>query len=129
LISLSSVNNSQCKTLLNLAQIKKRNKPKEAPKAPEKAPFFLPTISGAIPKFDASKTEEEETDKPSKNNLDLRTGSEFIEILKECTLNKNCMYNRNLNIYFIIYYYYLWVKINFIINININIKYIYISIK
>ncbi|ORX84248.1 WD40 repeat-like protein [Anaeromyces robustus] len=89
LISLSSVNNSQCKTLLNLAQIKKRNKPKEAPKAPEKAPFFLPTISGAIPKFDASKDKEEKSEKPIKETLDLRTGSEFIDILKNCTLNKN----------------------------------------
>ncbi len=93
LITLSSVNNSQCKTLLNLAQIKKRNKPKEAPKAPEKAPFFLPTISGAVPKFDVTKTTEENTEKPVKDNLDLRTGSEFIEILKDCTLNKNCMYS------------------------------------
>jgi len=92
LISLSSVNNSQCKTLLNLAQIKKRNKPKEAPKAPEKAPFFLPTISGAIPKFDASNEKEEPKEKPIKQTLDMRTGSEFIEILKDCTLNKNCMY-------------------------------------
>ena len=30
----------------------KRNKPKEAPKAPKSAPFFLPTTGGLEPKFD-----------------------------------------------------------------------------
>lgn len=36
-----------------------RNKPKEPPKKPKAAPFFLPTIAGVEAKFDLSKTDEE----------------------------------------------------------------------
>ncbi|KAJ4165276.1 hypothetical protein LMH87_006914 [Akanthomyces muscarius] len=41
--TLSLVPKSRWQTLLHLDLIKERNKPKEAPKAPEKAPFFLPS--------------------------------------------------------------------------------------
>ncbi|KAM3556336.1 hypothetical protein MY1884_005115 [Beauveria asiatica] len=41
--TLSLVPRSRWQTLLHLDLIKERNKPKEAPKAPEKAPFFLPS--------------------------------------------------------------------------------------
>lgn len=41
--TLSLVPRSKWQTLLHLDLIKERNKPKEAPKAPEKAPFFLPS--------------------------------------------------------------------------------------
>ncbi|KAI0159596.1 WD domain-containing protein [Xylariaceae sp. FL1272] len=44
--TLSLVPKSRWQTLLHLDLIKKRNKPKEAPKAPEKAPFFLPSTKG-----------------------------------------------------------------------------------
>jgi len=43
---------SKWATLLNLETIKQRNKPKEAPKAPERAPFFLPTLPGTDARFD-----------------------------------------------------------------------------
>lgn len=42
--TLSLVPKSRWQTLLHLDVIKARNKPKEAPKAPEKAPFFLPSL-------------------------------------------------------------------------------------
>ncbi|KAH6855695.1 Utp21 specific WD40 associated putative domain-containing protein [Chaetomium sp. MPI-CAGE-AT-0009] len=45
--TLSLVPKSRWQTLLHIDLIKARNKPKEAPKAPEKAPFFLPTVGGA----------------------------------------------------------------------------------
>lgn len=32
-----------------------RNKPKEPPKVPKAAPFFLPTVAGLDPKFDLQK--------------------------------------------------------------------------
>ena len=35
-----------------------RNKPKEPPKVPKAAPFFLPTVAGLEPKFDVGKGEE-----------------------------------------------------------------------
>ncbi|KAI1324010.1 WD domain-containing protein [Xylariaceae sp. FL0255] len=43
MMTLSLVPRSRWQTLLHLDLIKTRNKPKEAPKAPEKAPFFLPS--------------------------------------------------------------------------------------
>ncbi|KAF9885124.1 hypothetical protein FE257_000701 [Aspergillus nanangensis] len=43
MVTLSVVPKSKWQTLLHLDLIKERNRPKEAPKAPEKAPFFLPT--------------------------------------------------------------------------------------
>ena len=43
--TLSLVPKSRWQTLIHLDIIRARNKPKEAPKAPEKAPFFLPSVS------------------------------------------------------------------------------------
>ncbi|KAK9495472.1 Utp21 specific WD40 associated putative domain-containing protein [Lipomyces doorenjongii] len=48
LLTLSLAPRNRYMTLINLDIIKQRNKPKEAPKAPEKAPFFL-TLTGAQP--------------------------------------------------------------------------------
>ncbi|KAF8922887.1 Utp21 specific WD40 associated putative domain-containing protein [Dissophora ornata] len=59
MITLSLLPKSKWQTLLNLEVIKARNKPKEAPKAPEKAPFFLNTLPGVEPKFVATKEDEE----------------------------------------------------------------------
>ncbi|KAK5718475.1 rRNA-processing protein utp21 [Elasticomyces elasticus] len=44
LLSLSLVPKSRWQNLLHLDLIKARNKPAEAPKKPEKAPFFLPSL-------------------------------------------------------------------------------------
>ncbi|KAF0694285.1 Aste57867_14833 [Aphanomyces stellatus] len=44
LVTLSTAPKAMWQSLFQLELIKKRNKPKEAPKAPEQAPFFLPTI-------------------------------------------------------------------------------------
>ncbi|GAA5893733.1 rRNA-processing protein UTP21 [Sporobolomyces salmoneus] len=52
LVTLSLMPRSKWQTLLNLETIKQRNKPKEAPKAPERAPFFLPTLPGTDARFD-----------------------------------------------------------------------------
>lgn len=46
MMTLSLVPKSRWQTLLHLDLIKKRNKPTEAPKLPEKAPFFLPSTNG-----------------------------------------------------------------------------------
>ncbi len=37
--------------IIYLSCLQQRNKPKEAPKAPEKAPFFLPTLPGVEHRF------------------------------------------------------------------------------
>lgn len=44
LVSLSIVPRSRWQNLLHLDLIRQRNKPTEAPKKPENAPFFLPTL-------------------------------------------------------------------------------------
>ncbi|KAI9790613.1 MAG: hypothetical protein M1816_004945 [Peltula sp. TS41687] len=47
LMSLSLVPKSRWQTLVQLDQIRQRNKPKEPPKAPEKAPFFLSSLDSS----------------------------------------------------------------------------------
>ncbi|KAF9940858.1 hypothetical protein BGZ65_005881 [Modicella reniformis] len=59
MITLSLLPKSKWQTLLSLDVIKARNKSKEAPKVPEKAPFFLGTLPGVEPKFVATKQDEE----------------------------------------------------------------------
>jgi len=49
MMTLSLVPKSRWQTLLLLDQIKQRNKPAEAPKVPEKAPFFLPSLENPLP--------------------------------------------------------------------------------
>ncbi|KAJ8472717.1 hypothetical protein ONZ45_g16551 [Pleurotus djamor] len=51
LITLTLLPRSRWQTLLNLEVIQQRNKPKEPPKAPEQAPFFLPTLPGVEHRF------------------------------------------------------------------------------
>ncbi|KAE8257684.1 hypothetical protein A4X13_0g2195 [Tilletia indica] len=58
LITLSTMPRSRWMTLLNLDVIKQRNKPKEKPKAPERAPFFLPQIAGTQLAFDTTAAAE-----------------------------------------------------------------------
>jgi U3 small nucleolar RNA-associated protein 21 len=52
LLTLSLLPRARWTTLLNLDTIKARNKPKEPPKAPAAAPFFLPTVAGLETRFD-----------------------------------------------------------------------------
>lgn len=51
LVTLSLLPDSRWKNLLLLDIIKRRNKPKEPPKTPKVAPFFLPTVAGLEFKF------------------------------------------------------------------------------
>ena len=46
--TLSLVPKARWQSLLHLDLIRERNKPKEAPKKPEKAPFFLPSLGPQI---------------------------------------------------------------------------------
>ncbi|OQR91426.1 hypothetical protein THRCLA_09001 [Thraustotheca clavata] len=63
MITLSTAPKAMWQSLFNLELIKKRNKPTEAPKAPEKAPFFLPTIrkDDVHPTFEKTKPVDEKT--------------------------------------------------------------------
>lgn len=61
LITLSLLPDSRWKNLLHLDIIKKKNKPKEPPKVPKAAPFFIPTIPGLVPQFSLPSTSTSET--------------------------------------------------------------------
>ncbi|NWS98442.1 WDR36 protein, partial [Mionectes macconnelli] len=63
LVTLSSLPESRWKNLLSLDVIKKKNKPREPPKVPKAAPFFIPTVPGLIPRYIPP---EEEKDAQSK---------------------------------------------------------------
>lgn len=54
LITMSTVAQSRWQNLLDIDIIKQRNKPKQALKVPEAAPFFLPTIPSLNLRFDLS---------------------------------------------------------------------------
>lgn len=58
MLTLSMVPKSRWQTLLHLDLIKARNKPTEAPKVPEKAPFFLPSLEKPAPFFAAVEEEK-----------------------------------------------------------------------
>ncbi|WRT67784.1 uncharacterized protein IL334_004758 [Kwoniella shivajii] len=78
LLTLSLMPRSRWQTLLNLETIKQRNKPKEPPKAPEAAPFFLPTVSGLETRFDFSATQDKNEDE-GKNGQRLELSSGWLE--------------------------------------------------
>jgi U3 small nucleolar RNA-associated protein 21 len=66
LTTLSLVPKSRWQTLLHLDLIKERNKPKEAPKLPEKAPFFLPSTTGRENPMASKQQTEAEADSTSR---------------------------------------------------------------
>ncbi|CAE7205857.1 unnamed protein product [Rhizoctonia solani] len=76
LVTLTVLPRSKWQTLLNLEVIQARNKPTEAPKVPEKAPFFLPTVAGVEHAFD---TAGEQNKQPKDNSRRKQTGTVRIE--------------------------------------------------
>ncbi|CEQ42504.1 SPOSA6832_04318, partial [Sporobolomyces salmonicolor] len=86
LLTLSLMPRSRWQTLLNLETIKQRNKPKEAPKAPERAPFFLPTLPGVDNRFDfaaSADSEKKATEKPEKRKLDFAGAAVETEFVRK----------------------------------------------
>lgn len=76
--TLSLVPKARWQTLLHLDLIKERNKPKEAPKAPEKAPFFLPSTTGSP--SSAVQGKPEATEDTSKSRITKLDKARFEEI-------------------------------------------------
>lgn len=93
LVTLTLLPRSRWQTLLNLEVIQQRNKPKEPPKPPEKAPFFLPTLPGVDHRFDVSQAEQEKkTSKPTRR-LERAAGaseSVFFRKLQEEDQGGDC---------------------------------------
>ncbi|KAL0578699.1 rRNA-processing protein utp21 [Marasmius crinis-equi] len=86
LITLTLLPRSRWQTLLNIEIIQQRNKPKEAPKAPEQAPFFLPTLPGVDQRFAIQQKGSDEKNQKSKPTRRLEqaaanTKSVFLEKL------------------------------------------------
>lgn len=93
MMTLSLVPKSRWQTLLHLDLIKKRNKPTEAPKVPEKAPFFLPSLNGSkIPGQDAPATTGEGDESKSRiSKLDWSRSQEaFTMKLRDGAVSGNC---------------------------------------
>ncbi|GAA6062774.1 hypothetical protein JCM10212_006887 [Sporobolomyces blumeae] len=94
LLTLSLMPRTKWQTLLNLETIKQRNKPKEAPKAPEQAPFFLPTLPGTDARFDfgsepdADKRNGESADVAAKRKLDFAASSIETDFVRRLLAEK-----------------------------------------
>ncbi|KAL5511171.1 UTP21 [Sanghuangporus vaninii] len=72
LITLTLLPRARWQTLLNLEVIQQRNKPKEPPKPPEKAPFFLPTLPGVEQRFAVTQKDDfQEQAKKRSKRLEL----------------------------------------------------------
>ncbi|KAG1827105.1 Utp21 specific WD40 associated putative domain-containing protein [Suillus subaureus] len=69
LVTLTLLPRARWQTLLNLEVIQQRNKPKEPPKKPEHAPFFLPTLPGVEHRF-AIEEKKQETQEKHTRRLD-----------------------------------------------------------
>jgi len=81
LITLSSLPESRWRSLMHLDLIKKRNKPKQPPKKPKAAPFFLPTISGLETTFDLSQKDKDEENDASRNSRLLSSNTFSMDSL------------------------------------------------
>ncbi|KAH7929755.1 Utp21-domain-containing protein [Leucogyrophana mollusca] len=85
LVTLTLLPRSRWQTLLNLEVIQQRNKPKEPPKKPEQAPFFLPTLPGVEQRFAIEQKEDKKNEKPTRrlDKIAARTKSVFQKKLVE----------------------------------------------
>ncbi|KDN39399.1 WD40 repeat-like protein [Tilletiaria anomala UBC 951] len=76
LTTLSTMPRSRWLTLINLDIIKKRDKPVEPPKQPEKAPFFLPQVAGTTFEFDTN-AKQPAANKKGKEGARLLSGADL----------------------------------------------------
>jgi U3 small nucleolar RNA-associated protein 21 len=94
MLTLSLVPKSRWQTLLHLDLIRERNKPKEAPKAPEKAPFFLPSLENAKAVAAASKDEDAQETAAERSRImkmdRIASEGEFTVTLKEGRDSGDC---------------------------------------
>lgn len=83
LVTMSGLATSRWLNLLNIDIVKKRNKPKDAPKAPVAAPFFLPTVAALTPQFDFSDIKTQESNGQLLAHPDFQNLSPFGRLLKQ----------------------------------------------
>ena len=82
----------------NCLPFQKRNKPVEPPKQPKPAPFFLPSLTGLVPRFVAGGDEGDIPDVEAAAskivNLEkLEPLSEFQRALEDCHITQDCEQN------------------------------------
>ncbi|KAI0086197.1 Utp21-domain-containing protein [Irpex rosettiformis] len=87
LVTLTLLPRARWQTLLNLEVIQQRNKPKEPPKPPEQAPFFLPTLPGVEHRFDVTSAQGQRKEEAAKKKETRRlenaaAGSESVLMQK-----------------------------------------------
>ncbi|KAL2801894.1 Utp21 specific WD40 associated putative domain-containing protein [Aspergillus granulosus] len=86
MLTLSLVPKNKWQTLVHMDLIKERNMPKEPPKAPEKAPFFLPTPSSNDEHMKSIPSDKAVTELSRVSKVQLSenysTGSRFTSLLK-----------------------------------------------
>ncbi|XP_026956003.1 WD repeat-containing protein 36 isoform X2 [Sagmatias obliquidens] len=87
LVTLSLLPESRWKNLLNLDVIKKKNKPKEPPKVPKSAPFFIPTVPGLVPRYAAPEQNSDPQQSKVVNLGILAQKSDFCLKLEEGLVN------------------------------------------
>lgn len=83
LVTMSTFAEAKWKNLLSLDLIKKRNKPKEAPKKPKQAPFFLPTVAGLDIQFDVNGVSVEDEGSKVLRTTNLENLTTFGIVLKK----------------------------------------------
>lgn len=81
LVTLSDLPSSRWQNLLNIDVIRKRNKPKQPPKVPKAAPFFLPTIASLSLKFNLNEDIPEAPQSKLLSTQIIVNMSEFGKIL------------------------------------------------
>ncbi|KAG8505660.1 WD repeat-containing protein 36, partial [Galemys pyrenaicus] len=96
LVTLSLLPESRWKNLLNLDVIKKKNKPKEPPKVPKSAPFFIPTVPGLVPRYAAPEQNNDPQQSKVVNIGFLAQKSDFCLKLEEGLVNNEYMTALNL---------------------------------
>lgn len=85
LVTMSKLTEAKWRNLLSLDIIKKRNKPKEAPKKPKQAPFFLPTVAGLDIAFDVNGEAMEDDITRIKTSSNAENLTTFGIVLKKCS--------------------------------------------
>jgi len=90
LITMSAIAQSKWKHLLDIDIIKMRNKPKQAPKVSENAPFFLPTISTLQSlRFDFSDVKATDSTESSRIHSTLESFTTFSKSLQSTAMTDN----------------------------------------
>lgn len=89
LITMSAVAQSRWQNLLDIDIVKQRNKPKQAPKVPETAPFFLPTIPSLDLRFDFSDLKIDEDSEKKSMHSSLQNITLFSKMLHSTITTKD----------------------------------------